>query len=125
MNAVYPMDSTPEEIYAVESGKNIKLRFNNGTDIIERYLDIVGKDGTSNTVIYSVRKVTYRNAVVEGVSNANLIENRFMYTTSTVNGEIFRILRILRRNGYVITHPKKSNMNQRIDVNTHNGYSHL
>lgn len=105
----FPMDATPEEIYAVQSKKTIKLRWTDGTHIVDKYLDVTGLPltTTEDIIVYRVKKITYRNAVIKGIGNHTKSEEQMLYMTSTINNDVYRVLHLLRKNGYKILYPRR------------------
>lgn len=110
MNAVLPLDATKEEIYAVSSGKDIKLRFISGNNVIDRYFEVQDQVKKLKQVItcYTVRKIVYKDGLTKGISNETMTENKYLYTTDTDENHIYEALRILRKNGYILLYPKKN-----------------
>ena len=110
MNQVVPLDATKDEIFAVTSGKDIKLRLQVGNDIIDRYFEVQSKiKKLKQTItVYTVRKVVYKDAMIKGIKNESIIEDKYMYTTDTEEDHVYKALKALRKNGYIILYPKKN-----------------
>lgn len=98
------MMNTDEEIYAVESGKDIVLEMSFSNRIYRMVFSVIGKG--DNMTIYSKKKITYYN-VENGITPKTRYDEKEFDNVSTLNGEIYNTLRAMRVNGYRIISPKK------------------
>lgn len=98
------LDLTKKEKYAIESGKNIKMRWICNNDVFEMIFTVIGRsDDKDNIVNYQQTKYFYKNAMVDGISSKTLKEKKDMGIVSNIS--FHKLILILRRNGYQIISP--------------------
>lgn len=97
--------NTDEEIYAIESKKDIVLQMSFTNKIYRMVLGFIGEgDGIQ---LYSRKKITYFDAQ-NGITPKTRTEETEYAGVSTIDDELYTLLRIWRTNGYKIISPVKN-----------------
>ena len=96
--------STDEELYAVDSGKPITLQMCFSTKVYRMVFNLIGEG--EGIKIYSRKKYTYYNAA-DGITPNTKYDIQEYDNISTVDDEIYKLLRVLRSNGYQLLSPKR------------------